>query len=116
MRLCIIDEDNVVVSCMTIPHSSQPSSIITPRVPAACVLDDVFPNPTSGNLNLRFCESYTPTPSDRYCILDVAGRSFHPFRTFNGKAIDTNHLSSGNYLLLYDHADGIQTIKFTVVE
>ena len=116
VRLCIINEDNITVSCMTVAHSSQPSAIVAPRVAPSCVIDDVFPNPTTGNLNLRFCESYQPNTSDRYCILDVAGRSFHPFRTFDGKAIDTRHLTSGNYLLLYDHADGIQTMKFTVAE
>ena len=116
VRLCIIDEDNVTVSCMTLPHSSQPSAIQETRQEAACSLEDVYPNPTTGSLNLKFCSSYMPTSRDRYCILDIRGRSFHPFRSYAGGDIDTKHLPSGNYLLLYDHEDGMQTVRFSVVK
>lgn len=116
VRLCIIDEDNITVSCMTVRHSSQPSAIQSPRTTVACVVEDVFPNPANGTLNVKFCDAYQPSTHDRYCILDVSGRSFHPFRTFSGGAIDTRQLTSGSYLLLYDHEDGIQTMRFTVVK
>ncbi|MCF8257946.1 MAG: alkaline phosphatase D family protein [Flavobacteriales bacterium] len=114
VRLCIIDEDNVIVDCMTLPHSSQPSFVPLHAERAVCVLEDVYPNPTDGTLNLRFCADYSPTPSDRYCILDVAGRSFHPFEGYVGGEIDTRHLSAGNYLLIYDYGDDVQTVRFVV--
>lgn len=116
VRLCIIDEDNEVVSCMTVRHSSLPASITAPRPKAECVLDGVYPNPTTGMLNLQFCTSYRPDTRDRYCIVDITGRSFHPFQGYAGGGIDTRHLSPGNYLLLYDHGSGVQTKRFTVAD
>jgi hypothetical protein len=114
VRLCIIDEDNITVSCMTILNSSQPSYVPLMAEKKACVLESVYPNPTDGMLNLKFCNAYQPTTRDRYCILDVKGRSFHPFRGYEGGQIDTRQLSPGSYLLIYDHGDGVQTLKFTV--
>jgi phosphodiesterase/alkaline phosphatase D-like protein len=114
VRLCIIDEENITVSCMTILNSSQPSYVPLMAEKKACVLESVYPNPTDGMLNLKFCNAYQPTTRDRYCILDVKGRSFHPFRGYEGGQIDTRQLSPGSYLLIYDHGDGVQTLKFTV--
>jgi phosphodiesterase/alkaline phosphatase D-like protein len=114
VRLCIIDEDNITVSCMTILNSSQPSYVPLMAEKKACVLESVYPNPTDGMLNLKFCNAYQPTTRDRYCILDVKGRSFHPFRGYEGGQIDTRQLAPGSYLLIYDHGDGVQTLKFTV--
>ncbi len=114
VRLCIIDEDNITVSCMTIPHSSQPSYVPLMAEKKTCVLESVYPNPTAGLLNLRFCDEYQPTSRDRYCILDMKGRSFHPFKGYDGGQIDTKQLAPGSYLLIYDHGDGVQTLRFTV--
>lgn len=114
VRLCIIDEDNITVDCMVIPHSSQPSYVPLAPEKNSCVLDAVYPNPTDGLLNLRFCADYAPSVRDRYLILDVQGRSFHPFKGYEGGPIDTRHLSKGQYLLIYDHGDGVQTMRFTV--
>jgi len=116
VRLCIIDEDNITVDCMTIAHSSQPSYVPLMAEKTACVIEDVYPNPTDGMLSLRFCKDYAPSASDRYCILDVAGRSLHPFQGYRGGQIDTRHLSPGNYLLIYDHGDNVQTVRFVVAK
>ncbi len=112
-RLCIIDEDNITVSCMTLLHSTNPLHVPNELKKSMCVIEAVFPNPTDGNLNLRFCESYVPRKQDRYCVLDIAGRSLYPFKGYQGGQIDTSHLPAGNYLLVYDHGDGVQTLRFS---
>lgn len=114
VRLCIIDEDNITVDCMTIAHSSQPSYVPLLAEKTACIIEDVYPNPTDGMLSLRFCKDYAPSGNDRYCILDIAGRSLHPFQGYLGGQIDTRHLSPGNYLLIYDYGEDVQTVRFVV--
>lgn len=111
-QLCIVDEDNITVSCMTLLHSSNPLYVPNRIQRNECVIDALFPNPTDGNLNLRFCEGYVPRQQDRFCIIDMAGRSLYPFKGYQGNHIDTSHLPAGSYLLVYDHGDGVQTIRF----
>jgi alkaline phosphatase D len=112
--MCIVDEDDQIVSCMNIPHSSKVTTINEIPKAARCVIDKLYPNPTADKLNISYCGDFTPEPNNRYAIIDIAGRVLLPLTRMTGNTIDISNLPEGNYLMIYDYGTYIDSKTFVI--
>ncbi|MDZ4846633.1 MAG: alkaline phosphatase D family protein [Chitinophagales bacterium] len=104
--LCIVDEDNVDVSCMKIHHSTSPYASINPLAGQECVIEKIYPNPASDKVYFDFCEKYQPQVSDRVFLMDQSGKMF-PTSIENKKFIRIKNLPAGYYMLVYDYGNDV---------
>ncbi|MDX2001925.1 MAG: alkaline phosphatase D family protein [Chitinophagales bacterium] len=112
-----IDEDNIVVSSMTIPHSSKVTSVKPTEPAPVCVIDKVYPNPTGNAINVKLCRDYSPSKKDKAFLIGTDGRII-PVEVpadKNNLKIDVKDLPSGNYIFLYDYPDGLFTKSVQVI-
>jgi len=104
VKLYVIDEDNEVVSHITIAHSGKTN---TPTANTANnILSKVYPvPPQSGQLIVQLQPDYTINPADRCYITDMAGKTVAQIPlesfTYNTAIIDVSHLPHGNYIVVY---------------
>lgn len=116
LRLCIVDEDNLPVSCMSLVHSSKQSSTLTDPQETPCSLMGVFPNPAKQEINLKFCGSYKPGPGARFCIIDLSGRIAQSFSSFKGGGIKLSGYAAGKYILFYEDGTHFESTPFQVTD
>ncbi len=112
-RLCLIDEDDRIVSCMTLMHSSKVSAIQQPAAPA-CDLLAVYPNPASGEIRLSFCEAYKPGSRARYSLIDLSGKIARTFGPLNSESISVGGLPAGKYLLFLEDGPVFSAAPFLI--
>ncbi len=105
-----IDENNVVVSSMTLQHSSKVTSVSPMEQQPECVIESLFPNPAKDKLQVRFCDSYTPKSTDGAFMVSISGQIF-PVALNGGKkaAVNLDHLGAGYYFFVYDFGSDIYT-------
>lgn len=104
--MCIVDEDNVNVSCMKIHHSTSPYASVNPLKEQDCVLEKIYPNPANDKIFLDFCTHYQPKTSDKVFLMDQSGKMF-PASIENEKFIRLKNLPAGNYMLVYDYGNDV---------
>lgn len=111
-----IDEDNITVSSMLIPHSSKVTSAPTWEATPECVVNKVFPNPTGASFKVELCSSYTPKPTDRGYLIDINGKMTTVALNVSKQIhVDVSKLPVGQYLFVYDFGYSIYTTPVNVV-
>ena len=112
-RLCIIDEDDQIVSCMILPHSSKAPATAVAAGPA-CDLLGVYPNPASGEICLSFCEAYKPGSRARYSLIDLSGKIARTFGPLRSESVSVSGLPAGKYVLFLEDGPVFSAAPFLI--
>jgi hypothetical protein len=122
LRVCVVDEMDQTLGCMTLIHSSKkPTGIETVFAKSDAYLTIIFPNPAKDQIRLVLSDSYTPQASDYVTMTDLNGKQVQRFsqKQLNGMGyvIQLEELAQGTYLLHYHSATkGVETRKVLVMK
>lgn len=111
VSLCIIDEDNVTITCYTIQSNAMPTAI--ENVSILSDLVTLFPNPAHSFLQLKINEKYNDEELKKIKIVNNLGQTMYELNLDKlGKSIQIpiSYLSDGAYILIAEtkHKLGIQ--------
>lgn len=115
VRLSVIDEDNAVISYITLPHSGKTQN--TAATPKTNIIESVYPiPPTGGQLIIRLHHQHLILPTDKCYFTDLSGKQIASVPisdfVFNTAEVNTkNTLLHGIYLLVYEHNGKKETVK-----
>ncbi len=109
----IVDEDNFTISSMTILHSSLQPSSIKNNERIDCVVENIYPNVTNGEVHVKFCPDYIQKPTDRSYVIDLNGKVLS--NNVSASGFSVKGLPPGNYLYVYDYGPEVKTFPLKVV-
>lgn len=122
LRVCIVDEVDQTLGCMTLIHSTKrPLGIETVFAKTNEYLTLVFPNPAKDQLRLVLSDGYTPQANDFVTITNLAGKQLQQYSSKQlgemGYIIPLENLAQGTYLLHYHSTKlGVETRKVLVMK
>ncbi|MCX7743181.1 MAG: alkaline phosphatase D family protein [Flavobacteriales bacterium] len=115
VKLCIVDEDGVAITCYTLEHSS----IISTKEHTLKTQLHVFPNPGKGIFNVYAENIQTTQEPIRLYVVNIEGitvkelSTFHKVNNFEFTA-DLSNLANGIYFIILDsgsHRTAIRILK-----
>lgn len=112
VQLKIVDEDNITVSSMTVLHSSLAPASVHKTEKSQCVIEDLYPNPSSDFVSIRFCDDYIRKPTDRSYLLDLNGKILSI--PVSGTQFSVKGLPAGHYVYVYDFGPEVKTFQLQV--
>jgi hypothetical protein len=112
----IIDEDNLEVSKMVLPHSSKVSSVSPVKNVPACVVEKAFPNPAKENLKIKLCSEYSVTEKEYYYLCDMKGNVYFPKPDIKKHQLEFSlrDFPAGVYLWVMDYGADITFEKIVI--
>jgi hypothetical protein len=112
----IIDEDNLEVSKMVLPHSSKVSSVDKVKNILTCVVEKVFPNPAKENLKVKLCGEYAVTGKEHYYLCDMQGRVYFPKAEIKNRQLQFSlkEFPAGTYLWVMDYGTDVTFEKIII--
>jgi len=122
MRVCVIDEMDQTLGCITLIHSTKVGTGIETIIGKSDeYLTLIFPNPAKDQLKLALSPGYQPQTTDYVVMTDMSGKQVRQYSSTElvnmAYTIPLTDLQQGTYLLHYHSAaQGTETRKVLVMK
>jgi len=118
LRMCVIDELDQTLGCITLTHSSKVTDIESHIYPGNLFLQALYPNPAKDQLKVMLDPTYRITPSDYLTLKNLSGALVYEAKASdfqeNQLVIPLNTFAEGVYLLNYYGERGVESRKIVV--